>query len=253
MKRELTHKERKDQILLMAARDSSVKVSQLSNALGVSITTIRNDIQSLIEQGIMFKVKGQIYPIYHPLIIEREFHNHDKKLRVAEAAASFIKNNDVIMISSGTTVAAIPRFLIGKQNIKIITHSTFVLRNLSVSNNIELTLLGGEFRGSSELTGGQSTVQQLTQYYAKYSFIGSDGFSVASGNTSHLEDASSIAKMMFDQSEYRVLCTDSSKYNQKGFIKVAPLEAFDIIITDNDLDKEAIAQIKELDIELILV
>lgn len=249
----MTNKDREEQILLMTARDSKIKVSQLSAELGVSITTIRKDIQSLVEQGIIFKLKGHIYPNYHPLIIERQLFEQDKKLRIAEAAASFVKNNDVIMLSSGTTVSAIPRFLIGRQNIKIITHSTLVLPNLRVANNIELTLLGGEFRGSSELTGGQGTVQQLSQYYAKYSFIGSDGFSLNYGNTSHLEEACCIAKMMFAQSEKRILCTDSSKYNQKGFIKVAPLETFDIIISDMDLDKEAIRQIKETDIELFLV
>lgn len=249
----MTNKDRENQILLMTARDSTIKVIQLSDELGVSVTTIRKDIQSLIEQGVIFKLKGHIYPKYHPLIIERQLFNQDKKLRIAEAAASLVKSNDIIMLSSGTTVATIPRFLIGRQNVKIITHSTLVLPNLRVTNNIELTLLGGEFRGSSELTGGQSTIQQLSQYYAKYSFIGSDGFSLNYGNTSHLEEACSIAKMIFNQSEKRILCTDSSKYNQKGFIKVAPLEAFDMLITDKDLDKEAIRQIKETNLELVLV
>ena len=237
----------------MTARDATIKISQLSSKLGVSITTVRKDVQSLIEQGVIFKLKGHIYPKYHPLIIERQLFEQDKKIRIAEAAASHVKSNDIIMLSAGTTVAAIPRFLIGRQNVKIITHSTLVLPNLRVANNIELTLLGGEFRGSSELTGGQSTMQQLSQYYAKYSFIGSDGFSLNYGNTSHLEEACSIAKMMFNQSEKRILCTDSSKYNLKGFIKVAPLDTFDMIITDTDLDKEAIRLIKETNIELVLV
>ena len=69
----------------------------------------------------MFRMKGRIYTFYHPHVIAQQQLASAEKLAIAEAAAGLVNNNDVIMISAGTTTALIPRFLLLKEQIRIIT------------------------------------------------------------------------------------------------------------------------------------
>ena len=73
------------------------------------------------------------------------------------------------------------------------------------------------------------------------------------GNTSHIADACAIAKLMVEHSEVRVLCSDSRKYGQRGFMKVDALHKFNIVITDSGLTPGAADEIRSLGVRLILV
>ena len=50
--------DRREQILAMLGRDGSVKVTELVKTFGVSVETIRRDLEALEEEGLLKRVYG---------------------------------------------------------------------------------------------------------------------------------------------------------------------------------------------------
>ena len=97
--------ERRKCILDLLARDGHVRVGDLSSTLGVSEVTIRNDLESLSNEGLLERVPGGAVqtansvsePIRHYWRLAAE------KRAIAELMASIIFPEETLMINSGST------------------------------------------------------------------------------------------------------------------------------------------------------
>ena len=103
-------------------RKPGTSVMELSHLLGVTDATIRNDLNHLSNRGLIVRSHGKATPSLHPMMIRRQRANLKEKMRIAKKAAEMIGNGDTVMIDSGTTTAMIPRYLIGKRDIHVITN-----------------------------------------------------------------------------------------------------------------------------------
>jgi DeoR/GlpR family transcriptional regulator of sugar metabolism len=83
-------------------------------------------------------------------------------------------------------------------------------------------------------------------------FVGTDGFSVANGLSTHLVEGAEVVRHMVAQSDRAVLLADSSKFERRGFVRVLGLADIDTIITDAGLSPEATRAIEKLGVEVIL-
>jgi DeoR family galactitol utilization operon repressor len=80
--------------------------------------------------------------------------------------------------------------------------------------------------------------------------VGTDGFTLERGITTHLMEGAEIVKAMKAHAETTVLVADSSKYGKLGFSTVLPLSALDRIITDDGLEDGAARELAEAEIVL---
>jgi DeoR family transcriptional regulator, galactitol utilization operon repressor len=227
--------ERERKILKVLSEDSSINVNDMSKVFDVSTVTIRNDLASLAEKGMILRTRGGAIPAFHPSIVDRQRHFTDEKGRIARAAAECISDGDTVMIGAGTTTALITKYLLGKQDLHIVTNSTLIIPYARVNPSLHLTVVGGEFRPSTESLVGPVTLRELEQFHVKKAFIGTDGFSLEKGLTTHLVDGAEVIKRIARQADRKILIADSSKYGKEGFVKILPLSDFDMIITDTGL------------------
>jgi DeoR family galactitol utilization operon repressor len=68
--------------------------------------------------------------------------------------------------------------------------------------------------------------------------------------TTHLMEGAEIVKAMKAHAETTVLVADSSKYGKIGFASVLPLSAVDLILSDNNLENQAEAELLEAGIKI---
>ena len=198
-------------------------------------------------------MRGGAFPSFHPEILESQRTMMEEKIKIAKKAASMITDGDTVMINDGTTSSLIPKFLLGKRDIRIVTNSTLIFTYARINPSLHLTLVGGEFRASSEAVVGPVALKDLENYHVKYAFLGTGGYSVETGLTSQQADGAEIFRKMSDQAEKIVVVADSSKYGKNGFVKIFPLERADILITDKELIPDAVRQIKEKSLDIVLV
>lgn len=245
--------ERERKIIDLIAEKGMVSVSLLSRHLRVSAVTVRTDLRSLEKKGFIVRSRGGVAPSFHPGILERQRERVEEKIRIARAAADLILDGDTVMIEAGTTTALIGRYLLGKRDIHIVTNSTLLFSYTRVNPGIQLTLTGGEFRRSTESMVGSLALKTLEQFNVRLAFVGTDGFSLEKGMTTHLLEGAEIVKAMAKQADKTILVADSSKYGKAGFVRVLPLKSVGMIITDEGLPGEVVSSLREEIAELKLV
>ena len=245
--------EREKKILDILTEDQNQTVNTLSKVFDVSTVTIRSDLGSLEEKGLIVRMRGGAFPAYHPAILEGQKKMRAEKEKIAKAAAAMIEDGDTVMINDGSTSSLIPRYLLGKRDIHIVTNSTLAFTYARINPALHLTLVGGEFRPSTEAIVGPMALRDIEEYHVKYAFLGTGGFSLETGLTTHLAEGAEIFKKMTEQAEQVITVTDSSKYGKNGFVKIFPLARMDKIITDNSLSKDIYEKLIDsgLDVELV--
>jgi DeoR family galactitol utilization operon repressor len=232
-------------ILDTLLENGAISVANLSRNLAVSEVTIRSDLKSLEEKGLLSRVHGGAVPSIHPQILERRGLHPEEKQAIARNAASLIQSGDTIMIEAGTTTAQVCRYLGGKRDIHIITNSALVFQNAKANPSIKITLCGGEFRGATESFVGSIAAETIRRFNVRYAFVGTDGFSPRQGITTYLLEGGEIITVMKEKAEKIILLADSSKFNKVGTVTIMPLSGVDGIITDVQIGSGAADAMKE--------
>jgi len=236
--------EREHTIINFLTEKGSVSVSDLSSSLDVSEVTIRSDLSDLEFKGFLSRTHGGAVPFIHPHIIERQNLAVEEKSRIAKAAAALVEDNDTIMIEAGTTAALIPRYLTGKRDIRVITNSVMAFNAARSNPALKITVTGGEYSNSTDSFIGYTAEDAIRRFNVKYAFIGTDGFSIKAGITTHYEQAAQIIRVMREKASKVILVSDSSKYDKIGVVSILPLSSIDLIITDSKLFPDAIKSIQ---------
>ena len=133
---------RRKEILRILSEDAGATISEISDRLNVSAVTIRSDLDGLSEGGYLIRTRGGAIPAFHQSILDRQKSMAEEKARIAKAAAEMVADGDKVMIVAGTTTALIPRFLLGRRDVHIVTNSTLLLPYVRI--NPSLAIGGGK-------------------------------------------------------------------------------------------------------------
>ena len=120
-------------IILKELRQAgSASVEALRDKLGVSLATVRRDLQDLEESGLLRRTHGGAIPI-EPLFYEAFRHDRsfqdqvgsyaDEKRRIALAASELISPGDTIALTAGTTTTEVVRSLHTLGGITVVTNT----------------------------------------------------------------------------------------------------------------------------------
>ncbi len=246
-------RERDKQVFDLLSETPTIGVTELAERLGVSVVTARADLDGLADKGYIVRVHGGALPAFHPDIVARQKDHTDVKRRIARAAAAMVDSGDSIMIESGTTPALIARYLMGKQDIRVVTDSTLILPYARTNPGLSVVFAGGRFDSTMEAMVGPVTLRELATYNVRIAFLGTDGFSVPNGLTSGSVEAAEVSRTMAAQADQVVLVADSSKLNRKGFTAIMGLDQVDVLVTDRGLPANEIKEIEALGCRVQLV
>ena len=112
--------ERYNFILSVLSANSSVSVTELTELIGASESTIRRDLLTLAKMGKLKKVHGgagSMEPnilLQEPDVDEKMKLNASAKERIAKYAAEMIRPNDFVFIATGTTTGKMIEYITQK-------------------------------------------------------------------------------------------------------------------------------------------
>ncbi len=244
-------------ILEKLNHEHHIEVSELCEELKVSAVTIRKDLKLLEDKGLLFRTHGGA-SLENPYINDRPVNEKEKisvseKSDIAKTAAGLIKDNDSIMIASGTTVQQLAKSITNKGSLNVITSSLNVSLELLNHQNIEVIQLGGNLRHSSSSVTGHYAQHILEHISCNLLFLGVDGIDIEYGcTTTSLEEALLNQKMM-EASQRTIILADSSKFGKKSFGRICGLEQVDQIITDSAISPNLAKKIQDLGVQLSIV
>lgn len=244
--------QREERILELLRSGEPYSVVRLSEELGVSSVTIRNDLKNLDAKGLVVRTRGTAIAADCPQMAQRQSSRMAEKEMIARTAASFVKDNDTVMITNGSTCSLIARYLFGRKDVKVVTNSTLLLPYARANTGLRVTLIGGEFRPQAEAIVGPAAVAQIEDYHVPVTFFGTDGITIEHGLTTALIENADVVRRMCAQATKRILVVDSSKFGRRGFVRIMPITDIDTIITDAGVPPEAVEKLQDLGVEVIV-
>jgi DeoR/GlpR family transcriptional regulator of sugar metabolism len=242
---------RKEQILQQLNEEGQLQVVELSKHLGVSQVTIRQDLISLEEQGLLQRVHGGAIPHSADDIANRLAINHSLKNRIATMAASLVKDGETVFIESGSTCALLA-FLLGKykKDVTVISNSVFIAHYVRQFPSLHVILLGGEYQGDSEACVGSVTKEAVGRYFTDKCFFGIDGFDKTIGFTGSNQARSEIVSAMKKQCNRMIALSTSDKFFQRGVVQLVLPREVDTVITDAELHPDHRAMLEGFGIQI---
>lgn len=244
------HTTRSTEILRELRQTGSVSVETLSNKLGVSLATVRRDLQELEERGFLRRTHGGAIPI-EPLFYEAFRHDQsfqdqlerfaEEKRRIAIAAAALVSPGDTVAFTAGTTTTEVMRSLQGLSGISVVTNTVNVAMELSARKDIDVFVTGGHLRGEWFSLVGQAAIANVRGLFIDVMFIGVNGIDAERGLTCLNSDEADINKAMVEQAKRKIAVTDHSKLGTVAKWLICPVEAIDLLITDRDASDAMVA------------
>lgn len=248
---------REEIIAELLNKEKHVRVADLAAYLKVTTETIRRDFAAMEEKGLLTRVHGgAVTPHYFKATEPHEQNrvnlNIDVKRRIARAVAETIIPGESIVIDNGTTCLELAKALADRNDITVITPSLRVANVLFGSGN-KLFLLGGWLRKSEASVSGAMTMEMLRNFSVNKVFLSAAGVSVERGITEFIEEDADIKRCAIACAEKVVFMANSAKFNLNALIKVAPIEAVDVLYSDTDLAAEIESALTEKGVKTVKV
>lgn len=234
--------------------DGSVSTTQLVRQLGQSPATIRRDLISLDEEGLLRRVYGGAVSNHEddePFDDVAAVHVRSK-FAIATKCAELIQDGQTVLLDIGTTAQQVAAQLHGRR-LTVITTNLAVFDELESDENIELVVLGGSYRRQYRSLVGFLAEDALRQIRADVLILGTSGVD-AEGvvmDTTLIEVP--IKRAMIEASDKVILAADSSKFPGVGVAKVCGPRALNAIVTEEDTDKLTLSTFQNANVDIHLV
>ena len=244
-------------ILKELRQAGSASVEALRDKLGVSLATVRRDLQDLEESGLLRRTHGGAIPI-EPLFYEafdRSFQDQvgsyaDEKRRIALAASELISPGDTIALTAGTTTTEVVRSLHALGGITVVTNTVNVAMELSNRKDVHVFVTGGHLRGDWFSLVGPTAVASMSGVFVDLLFIGVNGIDAQRGLTCFNDDEVEINRCMVRQAKRKIAVADRSKLGVVAKWLICPADTVDMLITDNGATEKMIEPFLELGIDV---
>lgn len=218
----------------------SVSVEALAQKFGVTLQTVRRDVQRLTEAGLVARFHGGVrtpssttenIAYRHRLALHAE-----EKARIARAVAETVRtrfpDGCSIILNIGTTTEAIAHELMRVRNLRVITNNLNVAAILSDHPDCEVIVAGGVVRPRDRGIIGEATVEFMRQFKVDIGLIGISGIE----DDGTLRDFDyrevRVARAIIEQSREVWLATDHSKFNRPAMVELGHLSQVDTMFVD---------------------
>lgn len=226
---------REAEIVRSLRRTGPATVTDLTQLLGVSASTVRRDLDRLDTQGTLQRVRGGAQVLAEidtdPPFARVADQNANDKVTVADRAAELVCDGQVLLLDIGTTVAALAECIRGRQ-LTVITSNLAVLDVLRGDPGIELVLLGGVVRQNYHSMVGLLTETALGKVRADLVFLGTSGVL----EDGHVLDTTQVEvpvkQSLMAAAERSVLLADRNKFPGSGALKICDLSELDTLVTN---------------------
>lgn len=251
-------KERRALILSKLQDNKEVSVIALSRQFGISEVTIRKDLTELQRRNLVIRTRGGVIRIpktesdKDTAVENKRMYNTAEKKAIGRLAATFIHDEETILLDSGTTTLEVAKNLDRFQRLTVITNSMDIALELLRYNRFTIILLGGHVRSTSHSMVGPLAEATLRNFYCDKLFLGIDSFNMDEGvSTPNIEEAHLNQNMIEMAKEVIAVC-DSSKFNRRSFAFIAPVKKINAVVTDNAVSVDVRSKLKEQGVELYI-
>ena len=252
----LAPEQRQERIAELVLKQPFIAAKDLAERFDVSLMTIHRDLDELEAHGVLRKVRGGATPqassLFESNVRYRLTVASEEKQALARAALVQIEPGQAVLIDESTTGLALARLVPARVPLTVITNSLSVMQELRSVRDIKLIVLGGDYWPRHEAFCGLACEAAVSALRADVLFMSSTAIS---GGVAYQPDQDmAIAKRaMIAAAARRVLLVDHSKFGRVALHRLAPLTAFDLVMTDDGIDDAGLRQLQEAQVAFEVV
>ena len=214
----------------------STSVEQLAEILGVTLQTVRRDIQKLADAGLLVRFHGGVRvpsaTVENLAHTQRQVLHAECKMRIARAVAEAVPNGCSLILNIGTTTEAVAQALLQHKGLRVITNNLNVAAILSSNADCEVIVAGGVVRTRDGGIVGEAAVDFIRQFRVDIAIIGISGIE----DDGTLRDFDyrevKVAQTIVEHAREVWLAADHSKFNRPAMVQLAQLAQIDRLFTD---------------------
>ncbi|MFD1158650.1 DeoR/GlpR family DNA-binding transcription regulator [Roseovarius aestuarii] len=171
-------RKRHNSIMGLVHERGVMSVGALAERMGVSMQTIRRDLDEMCDDDMLLRRHGRIElnaQQRNTPFDQRAATNPIGKQEIGEAAAELIPDGATLFISIGSTPLSVARALRRRTNLTVITNNLSAAMALSDEMSNRIILPGGELRLPDRDILGDGVVTFFDRYRADFAIFGSAG------------------------------------------------------------------------------
>lgn len=247
--------ERQRRLLQHLRAHGTGNVADLARSLDVSPSTVRRDLADLQRQGLLTRVHGGAAvadgELEAGLSARTLFRGAEKRL-IGEAAAARVFDGSTVLITGGTTTLAMLPHLAEREGLTVITNGLGIAWHLSRYPNISVVVLGGVLRHHELSLLGPLALQTLADFQIDEAFTGAFAVDPSSGLSGADVSEVTTDRSMLSSARALTVLADSSKFQQRGPVRLARVDQIGCLITDAGADEASVRGLQAAGVNVIV-
>lgn len=250
--------ERQQAMAQAITQHGRVSVADLAEEFSVTTETVRRDLSALERIGLIRRVHGGAVPASTLAVIEsglteRDLANTAAKDLIAAAAVSLLPPpGSMVIIDAGSTTARLAALLPRDHRLTVVTHAVPVAARLAGLPQIDLFLLPGKVRPTTQAAVGADTVAALADLRADVSFVATNGLSTSHGLTTPDREEAATKRAIVAAGRRTVVLCDSSKIGVESSLRFASISDVDVLVTDSAIKPDDQKALDAAGVEVVI-
>ncbi len=225
----------------------SLSVPELAEMFGVSLATVRRDLQLLEEQRLIERTHGGAVaaPVAHELPVRyRTGQQRSEKRDIARVAVSRVPVGAVVGLTGGSTTTEVARQLAVRESLSVVTNALNIAAELAMRPKFKVVVPGGVARPQSYELVGLWSDQALRVLNIGVAVVGVDGVDADGGLTTHDEVEAQTNAALLARARQVIVVADASKLGRVHLARIAGLDEVDEVITDSSADPDEVRRLR---------
>ena len=250
--------ERQQAIAQQVTRRGRLSVNELADQYDVTTETVRRDLSALEKMGLVRRVHGGAVPadslsVIESALVDRDSANTAEKDRIAKAALGLLPPpGSTILVDAGSTTSRLAALLPRHHSLTVVTHAVPVAARLATLPQVELHLLPGRVRPTTQAAVGPDTVEALRHLRADLVFLGTNGVSLEHGLSTPDRDEAATKRAMVRSARRVVVLADADKVMVECPISFADLDEVDVLVTDDRIRPDDRSALTRFGLEVLV-
>ncbi|WP_433062931.1 DeoR/GlpR family DNA-binding transcription regulator [Dactylosporangium sp. CS-033363] len=244
--------------LLEEVRDRGyASFQELAGALDISESTVRRDLRTLIDDGLLAATRGGVGPVpaepsepepaasgpagpgpAEPQAAAPGDPAHREREAIAARAAALVEPGSAILLGPGRTTTALARHLSARAasltELTVVTNSITVTQALAGAPQIEVVLIGGALRRSIGAVVGPIAEHNLRGLRGAQVFLSGEGVTLERGLTTPNVFAAATDQALAAAGRRVVVLADHAKLGRDTMCQTVPPDRIGVLVTGAD-------------------
>jgi DeoR family fructose operon transcriptional repressor len=250
--------ERRQAMAALITQRGRLSVNELADAYAITTETVRRDLSALEQAGLVRRVHGGAVPAdalsgLEVAVNDRDLSHADEKNRIAQAAVALLPGSEgSVLLDAGTTTSRLATLLPLDRRLTVVTNAVPVAGRLAGLSGVDLHMLPGRVRSTTQAAVGEDTVDALSRLRVDVAFLGTNGISRDHGLSTPDHSEAAAKRAMVAAARRVVVVADSSKVGVDHTVRFAKLEEIDVLVTDAGVSDTARRTFEDYGVEVLV-